>query len=253
LTDSDTPQNGRDRNAKESGIDSRIQNEFLSTISHELRTPLTALAGYGEILADGILGELTPSQRDTIERMRAVTHQLTVMIDSILTFTNLQAGSEKPVLSDLDPEKVLREAVGVMEPIARKKGVELVVTATCSGVFRSDKEKIRQILVHLTDNAIKFIGNGERRVELSVADRERTVCFTVVDFGIGISEGDLQRLFQPFVRVDTGLTRRHGGIGLGLYISQCLAKLLDGRIEVESTLGVGSTFSLVLPRKEFGS
>ena len=249
MTDSDSPANGLDRDSSNGGTDRQAQNDFLATISHELRTPLTALAGYGEILADGILGTLTPPQHDTVERMRAVTHQLTVMIDSILTFTNLQAGSEKPVPSEMIPERVLQDAASIMEPIARKRGIELIVTTAAAAPMRSDKEKIRQILVHLIDNAIKFIGTETGRVELSVSDLDGTVEFTIVDSGIGISGDHLPRLFQPFSQVDTGLTRRHGGIGLGLFISQSLAKLLGGSIEVESTPGVGSTFSLIVPRK----
>ncbi len=228
----------------------QLQDSFLATISHELRTPLTALAGYGELLADGIYGELTPTQFETVDRMRAVTHQLAVMIDSILTFSSLEAGSEKPVPSTFIPAEVLRDVVTTMEPIARKKGIELSVTANDGPVMSADREKVRQILMHLTDNAIKFSHTGSPCVvKLDVADRDHSLCFTVEDCGIGISPRDLERLFQPFCQIDTGLTRRNTGIGIGLYISQRLADLLGGVLAVESTVDVGSKFCLVIPRE----
>jgi signal transduction histidine kinase len=120
--------------------------------------------------------------------------------------------------------------------------------------MNSDIDKIRQILVNLAGNAVKFTDSGEVRLELHL--REGDACFSVCDTGIGIAAVDRERLFKPFAQLDTGLTRRHGGTGLGLYISRCLAELLGGRIDVESEVGKGSTFTLVLPvddRSELGS
>jgi signal transduction histidine kinase len=112
----------------------------------------------------------------------------------------------------------------------------------------SDVDKVRQILVNLAGNAIKFTESGDVRLELARCDG--SVCFTVSDTGIGIAPRDLERLFRPFAQLDTGLTRRHGGSGLGLYISRGLAELLGGRIEVQSEQGRGSRFRLVLPADE---
>lgn len=225
----------------------QAKSTFLATMSHELRTPLTALTGYGELLADEIVGPLTPLQRDTIERMRAVTHHLTVMIDEILTFSSIEAGRERVVRATVSPAEVLRAAAAVIEPLAHKKHVALILEAD-DGVppLHSDADKLRQILVNLAGNAIKFTDAGF--VRLSVNGGSREVCFMVADSGIGIAADDLGRLFQPFTQVDASLTRRHGGTGLGLYISGRLASLLDGRIDVRSTLGVGSTFTLHVPR-----
>jgi signal transduction histidine kinase len=225
----------------------QAKSTFLATMSHELRTPLTALTGYGELLADEIVGPLTPLQHDTVERMRAVTHHLTVMIDEILTFSSIEAGRETVTSSSVLPSAVLRSVSAVVEPLARKKAVEFEVSADESiAPITSDPDKLRQILVNLAGNAIKFTDTGF--VRLSVSELEGAVRFTVTDSGIGISKSDLARLFQPFTQVDAGLTRRHGGTGLGLYISNRLAALLGGHIEVHSEPGKGSTFVLIVPR-----
>ncbi len=226
----------------------QAKSTFLATMSHELRTPLTALTGYGELLADEIVGPLTPLQHDTIERMRAVTHHLTVMIDEILTFSSIEAGREHMVEGPADPSAVLQSAAAVVEPLARKKSIrfDVVIDQTIAPIV-SDVDKLRQILVNLAGNAIKFTDAGF--VRLSVSDDGSSVRFSVADSGIGISAADLARLFQPFTQVDAGLTRRHGGTGLGLYISNRLAALLHSRIEVQSVPGEGSTFSLIVPRR----
>ncbi len=226
---------------------SQAKSTFLATVSHELRTPLTALTGYSELLADDILGPLTSLQRDTVERMRLVTHHLTVMIDEILTFSNIEAGQERIVITSVSPVHILRAAAAVLEPLAKKKTLDLVVAAD-EGVppVSSDEDKLRQILVNLGGNAIKFTEKGSVRMSVTATGPE--IHFVVVDTGIGITADDLTRLFQPFTQVDASLTRRYGGSGLGLYISQRLAALLGGRIEVQSVHGVGSTFRLVIPR-----
>ena len=225
----------------------QAKSTFLATMSHELRTPLTALTGYGELLADEIVGPLTPLQHDTVERMRAVTHHLTVMIDEILTFSSIEAGREHALTVSVEPKAVLQSVAAVVEPLARKKSILFEVIAEGSvDPIVSDPDKLRQILVNLAGNAVKFTDVGH--VRLRVADEGDAVRFAVEDSGIGISEADLARLFQPFTQVDAGLTRRHGGTGLGLYISSRLATLLHGRIDVRSTPGEGSVFSLVIPR-----
>ena len=221
------------------------KSNFLATMSHELRTPLAALTGYGELLADEILGPLSEAQMDAVERMRSVTHHLSVMIDEILTFSSLEAGSERVRQAPFGAAEAVHAAVAVIEPLARQKGLELALDIGTSPRLESDIDKVRQILVNLTGNAVKFTERG--RIEIAVSERDGEVWFSVTDTGIGISDTDLQRLFHPFAQLDTGLTRRHGGTGLGLYISQRLAALLGGRIDVTSAPGAGSTFSLVLP------
>jgi hypothetical protein len=134
---------------------------------------------------------------------------------------------------------------------AAGKNLELtcLVEPEVPRLVRGDPARVRQVLINLAGNAVKFTERGDVRLSLGVSDDGHEVCFTVTDTGIGIAASDLQRLFRPFTQLDSGLTRRHGGTGLGLYISQRLATLLGGRIEVASQSGKGSTFRLVLPRE----
>ena len=221
---------------------------FLATISHELRTPLTALTGYGELLADEIFGPLSTHQLDVVDRMRSVTHQLAVMVDELLTFSALEAGRETVHPGDVSLRDLVDAIVPVIEPLARQKDLELSVTMPERlPTMYTDGEKVRQILVNLVGNAVKFTDRG--RVSVLVESRNGSIEIRVQDTGIGIDERDRPRLFQPFTQLDAGLTRRHGGTGLGLYNSSRLAQLLGGRIEVESIPGEGSTFSLIVPRR----
>ncbi len=223
-----------------------MKSGFLATVSHELRTPLTALTGYGELVADEILGPLTPAQADVMERMRAVTHQLTAMIEEILTFSALEAGRElvRPVPTAVDD--VVQAVAAVIEPLAAQKALAFAAVVPRERPrLVTDPDKLRQILVNLCGNAVKFTDRGG--VRLVVAADAGEVTFAVADTGVGIAAGDLPRLFHAFAQLDNGLTRRYGGTGLGLYISRQLARLLGGRIDVASRPGEGSTFTLALP------
>jgi signal transduction histidine kinase len=232
----------------------RAKGRFLATVSHELRTPLTALTGYEELLADEVIGPLTEAQTDVLERMRSVTHHLTVMIEEVLAYSSIEAGHEVLRPSEFLAGDLVRAALAIVEPLARQKKLRLVYDVPDEPIrLTSDIDKVRQIIVNLAGNAVKFTDQGEVRIVLSAhpigddsSGTRREVRFTVRDTGIGIAPEDLRRLFQPFAQVDTGLTRRHGGTGLGLYISQRLAQLLGGRLEVESARGTGSSFTLVL-------
>jgi signal transduction histidine kinase len=223
------------------------KSNFLAMVSHELRTPLTALTGYGELLADEIMGPLTSGQHEIVERVRAVTHQLTAMIEEILTFSSLEAGRELVRPRPTDTGELLNAVTSVIEPLAEAKGLGFTChAAPALPSLVTDPDKTRQILVNLAGNAVKFTDRGEVRVEVT-PERGGGIRFAVHDTGVGIAAPDLNRLFQPFTQLDTGLTRRYGGTGLGLYISRGLAELLGGRVEVDSAPGRGSTFALVLP------
>jgi signal transduction histidine kinase len=222
------------------------KGRFLATISHELRTPLTALTGYEELLVDEVLGPISDPQRDVLERMRSVTHHLTGMIEDVLAYSSLEMGREVMRPTDLLLGDLIHSVQAVAEPLALQKGIELeVLVSDPSGRLVTDNDRARQILVNLVGNAVKFTDQGEVQISASIVNDE--VRISVTDTGIGISPVDQRQLFKAFAQVDTGLTRRHGGTGLGLYISSQLAKLLHGRIELKSEVGKGSTFTLVLP------
>lgn len=225
----------------------QAKGRFLATMSHELRTPLTALAGYNELLADQVIGPMSEPQLDILERMRSVTTHLGAMIEEILAFTSLEEGRETVRATEFLAEDLVRSAAAIVAPLAEHKHltVELVLPTT-SVRMTNDIDKARQILVNLIGNAVKFTEEGTLTIRLS--QRGTAVRFDVQDTGIGIPDEDLMRLFRPFAQVDTSLTRRYGGTGLGLYISRRLATLLGGHIQVLSKVGAGSTFSVLLPQ-----
>jgi signal transduction histidine kinase len=226
----------------------RAKGRFLATMSHELRTPLTALAGYEELLVDSVLGPISEAQREVLERMHYVTDHLAAVIEEVLAYTNIESGGEVVRPTDFLAADLLSAAAAVVQPMADAKKLSLVCESEAKPIrMTTDIDKARQILVNLAGNAIKFTDQGE--VRLLVSRQEDHVHFMVSDTGIGIVPSDFQRLFRPFTQLDSGLTRRHGGTGLGLYISHRLAGLLRGRIDVASNPGSGSTFTLVLPRE----
>lgn len=225
---------------------------FLATLSHELRTPMAALEGYGELLEDEILGPLVPAQRDVLMHLRAVSRHLGALIEEILTFASLEADRVVPRLAPVRLEELLDSLYPFLAPLAREKGIVLRLDAEAGlPIVQTDEDRVRQILLNLAANAIKFTERGEVAVQVGrgvlAPGGEATVRCTVRDTGIGIAAADLARLFRPFTQVDDGLTRHHKGTGLGLYISRRLTELLGGQIEVTSRPGDGSAFTLVLP------
>lgn len=224
------------------------KGRFLATISHELRTPLTALTGYNELLVDEVLGKISDSQRDILERMRSVTQHLTAMIEDVLAYSSLEMGHEVIRPTEFLLVDLVNAVSAVAEPLAKQKGIALTVTVPDPTLrITTDIDRARQILINLAGNAVKFTESGGVRIDVALMGDE--VRIAVTDSGIGIAPAQQKHLFKPFAQVDTGLTRRHGGTGLGLYISAQLAKLLGGRIELASQAGQGATFTLVLPRK----
>ena len=197
----------------------RAKSRFLATVSHELRTPLTALAGYEELLVDQVIGALSENQLDVLERMRSVTQHLASVIEEVLAFSSLDEGRETLRPTDFLAADLIHAAAAVIEPLARQKKLAFTLTLPTVPIrMTSDVDKIRQILVNLASNAVKFTDAGE--VGLTLERQGDLVRFGVRDTGIGIAEQDFARLFKPFAQLDTGLTRRHGGTGLGLYISR---------------------------------
>jgi signal transduction histidine kinase len=222
------------------------KSAFLATMSHELRTPLTAILGYEELLADGVSGPTTEVQRKHLSRIKLGAQHLLTLIDGILTLARLDAGSEALFRDQVSVDRLLDETATLISPLATAKRIEFEVRRPePSLAVHTDHTKVRQILVNLLGNAVKFTDQGEVVLEAHVEGD--FVIFTVRDTGIGISAEYQERIFDSFWQVRQTTTRTVGGSGLGLSVSRRLARLLGGDITVESSEGVGSTFTLRLP------
>jgi len=224
------------------------KSDFLAVMSHELRTPLAAIMGYQELLADGITGPVTEAQAQQLGRIKVSARHLLSLIDEILTFTRLDAGRETVIPETIDLDDALRDAAEIVEPLATAKKLELkIISAGPGSMVESDSTKIRQILVNLLSNAVKFTETGSVTAEANLLGRE--FLLKVTDTGIGIQPENLHRIFDPFWQVEQKATRRATGTGLGLTVTKRLANLLGGDVDVTSTPGQGTTFTVRLPVK----
>lgn len=227
----------------------RAKSDFLAVISHELRTPLNAIMGYTGLLEAGVAGPLNPTQAEQLRRIDVSARHLLELIEEVLTYSRMEMGREEVRTRATDLNSLLREVAGRFEPLAQNKGLEFHLDIPEERVIiETDSAKLRQILSNLLSNAVKFTEKGEITLRARLTDEELVI--DVVDTGIGITPDQQKRLFEPFWQLERGTTRRVGGTGLGLSVSQRLAGLLGGEITVQSEPGVGSTFTLHLPRQQ---
>ncbi len=225
---------------------SQAKSDFLAVMSHELRTPLNAILGFSSLLMDDVSGPVTAAQRAQLTRIRAGGQHLLALIDEILTLSRLEAQREEVHAEPGDACAVAREAALLAEPMAQVKGLRLVSHfPETSCVVRTDLTKLRQIVLNLISNAIKFTHDGE--VTLTVRGEPGEIVLEVRDTGIGIAPDAMERIFEPFYQVEQSKSKRVAGTGLGLSVTRHLAQLLGGDIAVTSTVGTGSTFVVRLP------
>ncbi|MEO8334675.1 MAG: ATP-binding protein [bacterium] len=225
----------------------RAKSEFLASMSHELRTPLNAIIGYVELLSEGISGPVTPAQQEQLLRVRASAGHLLGLIDEVLSFSRMEAGHERVSLQHVAVSGVLEEAASLVRPMAAAKKLPLIIMPPPPELrVHTDLLKLRQMIVNLLTNAVKFTDSGS--VTLSATADADTIRFSVQDTGIGISANHLRSVFEPFWQVEQHASRRVGGTGLGLSVTRRLARLLGGDVHVESSPGQGSTFVITLPR-----
>jgi len=222
----------------------RAKSEFLAIMSHEIRTPMNGVIGMTSILAETDLSEM---QRDCVGTIQSSGESLLSVINDILDFSKIESGKMQIEAHPFCLEQCVEEALGIFSAQVRAKGLEAayLIAPDVPSDLLGDAMRLRQILVNLIGNAIKFTAKGEVSIEVQLLSREvDSYClqFSVTDSGIGIPKESIDKLFRAFQQVDTSTTRRYGGTGLGLIICKRLTEFMNGRMWVESTPGVGSTF-----------
>jgi signal transduction histidine kinase len=225
----------------------RSKGEFLAIMSHELRTPLNSIGGYVELLEMDLRGPLTDSQREDLQRIKRSQQHLLGIINDILNFTKLEAAEIQFDMIEVPLRGIVADLDAVMSPLAQAKSVRYRCDGPRANVFtRIDPDKFRQIMINLVSNALKFTPTGGC-IHVSCAVHGNTASISVTDTGPGIPADKLEVVFEPFVQLDRGLTRTTDGTGLGLAISRGLARAMGADLLLESEVGKGSTFTLVLP------
>jgi signal transduction histidine kinase len=226
----------------------RAKVQLMARLSHELRTPLQSIAGYIELLRLGAPEPLTPAQAYLLDRMLDGEQILVHVVDDLITFSRLETGHLSYDLDAVSVNQALRVTEAIVAPLAHARGVALTVSdGTRDALVFGDDAKIKQVLVNLATNAVKFTGQGGQ-VTLTSRAASDDVVFDISDTGAGIPADQLRAIFEPYVQLPTPLLDSHGGSGLGLAISREFATAMHGELTVSSTLGRGSTFTLRLKR-----
>jgi signal transduction histidine kinase len=228
---------------------SSLKSQFLANMSHEIRTPLNAITAYTSMLLEGVLGKLEPKQKSGLERVASNTRHLISIINDILDISRIEAGRMPLHVSSFHPGELVREVLAEVQPLIARSGLEVKSRLGRLPRVRSDRPKVKQIVLNLVTNAIKFTPRGTIVVGATFNAKTGRLAMSVEDTGIGIADEDKDRIFEDFRQVDSSLARTHGGAGLGLTISRRLARMLGGEIVVTSTPGQGSVFTLVLSQR----
>jgi CheY-like chemotaxis protein len=232
---------------------SQAKSEFLANMSHEIRTPMTAILGYADLLdPDSNIGQPLPALQtsDAVQTIRSNANHLLTIINDILDMSKIEAGQLSVECIETSPVQVIEEVASLMQPRAKDRGIEIRIqyeTAIPVSIH-SDPTRLRQILLNLVGNAIKFTEVGAVTIYAACQPELQQMQFRVIDTGLGMTpeQRDLIARFEAFSQADTSTTRKFGGTGLGLRISNALASMLGGGITVESATGVGSTFTVTI-------
>jgi signal transduction histidine kinase len=223
---------------------SRLKSGFLSVVSHELRTPLVSIIGYNDLLLDGVAGTINEEQIDAMKKIDKNSKRLLDLINAILDFSRLEAQSVQ--LEEVNLSALIEKVQSETRDLCEQSGLDFVwKVETGLPTLQTDPARLKVVLKNLVSNAVKFTEQGS--VTVDIHRHEDGVEIDVADTGVGISPEARQFIFEPFRQVESPLTRRHGGVGIGLYIAKRLLKLLGGTVTVESELGRGSTFHVRIP------
>ena len=229
---------------------SALKSQFLANMSHEFRTPLNAILGYTHMLLNGVSGAVTDAQRKSLTRIDSNSQHLLALINDILDITRIEAGRMPLNLATFQIPALVEEVMSELEPIIKKSNLTVrAIMPRGLPQLRSDRQKVKQIVLNLLSNALKFTPAGSVRIVASYDRKTRMAGIAVADTGVGIAPADRAKVFEDFRQLDNSPARGYGGTGLGLSICRRLAQMLGGTIELESEVGQGSTFTLRLPAK----
>jgi len=224
----------------------KVKSEFLANISHELRTPLNSIIGFTGIIKDGLAGEINAEQKKQLTIVDDSAKHLLSLINDILDLSKVETNKTEVFATLFSPKTLLSDICNMITPLAQDKGLTLDIDLKdCPDSIHTDEAKLKQIILNLTSNAIKFTPHGNIRIRCY--QLEKYVYFDVIDTGQGIHETDIKKIFEAFSQADTSTSRTHPGTGLGLTISKQYARLMVGDISVNSIYGKGSHFTLKLP------
>ncbi len=234
--------------AEELAEANRLKTLYLANTSDELRTPITTIMGYGSILLDGACGPLNDEQKRAVGQLTENARGLLRLVDQVLDYSKWERGARRLYKKRQEVGVLLDEIKGELSPLEAKRPYQVQYNISgCVPSLETDWRKLKSILVNLLNNAIKFTDEGEVKLSVVNGSANHEVSFVVSDTGIGIPKEHLSMIFNKFHQVDGSTAKRYQGTGLGLTITKNLVELLSGRIEVESELGKGSTFTLTMP------
>lgn len=239
-----------EKTAAEARQASQAKSVFLANMSHELRTPLNAIIGYSEMLQEDLEERQLQQEAADVLRVQDAARHLLEIINNILDVSKIEAGKVDVYLERFPVQALVTEVVGTMQPLVNKRHNEFRVEYDGDvGYMRSDQTKVRQILLNLLSNAAKFTEDGHIRLRIARIEEagRAMVRFDIFDDGIGISREQMKLLFQAFTQADLSTTRKYGGTGLGLVICKYYCRLLEGSISLDSDLGKGTVFHVLLP------
>jgi signal transduction histidine kinase len=225
---------------------SKQKSEFLANVNHELRTPVSAIIGYGRLVLRATEGQIAPLQRDNLYDLLNNADRLLNLIDSLLDVAKIEAGKMEIRVESIRVDEIIQGAISTIETTLKNGDVRLT-REIASGIpaVNNDREKLRQIILNLLDNAVKFTERGE--IKIIASQQDGSLKLVVSDTGIGIEKEELNQIFEEFHRGDSSSTQKYRGTGLGLAIVKKFVNLLGGEIAVESDVGKGSTFTIMLP------
>ena len=226
----------------------RAKSDFLAVMSHELRTPLNAIGGYADLIEIGVHGPISEDQREALRRIKRSERHLLGVINGILNYARVESGTVPYEIRTVSLRELVKTATTLVEPQLQERELSLAVSR-CDAMttVRADPDKANQILLNLLSNAMKFTAAGGR-ITVKCGTSKGIAWIAVSDTGEGIPADKLERIFEPFIQVDSRLTRTQEGVGLGLAISRDLARGMGGDLRAESVVRTGSTFTLTLPR-----